>query len=67
MKDAYQDLRDDQLRRKLNLSLGTPRGFDWLDRYATWCADNAVEVAELYEDRTVKLFVSSQEPIRRKA
>ena len=55
----YSSLRNDQLRRKLQLMLGSKQ--DWLDIYADWCADNDVgSEGQQYEDHNVQIFVKQQ-------
>lgn len=55
MKTAYEEKRDEQLARKLSLYLGSKN--DWLHPYAEWCEENDVLPGEVYEDRTILLFV----------
>ena len=59
MLHKMQSQRDDQLRMKLMLYLGSQ--VEWLEAYANWCADNDVgSVTELYDDHNIGLFVKQQ-------
>jgi hypothetical protein len=65
MKTEYESQREDQLRRKLNLYLGSQN--DWLAAYGAWCAENNVDGEQVYAQHNITIFVKQQRKEKRHA